>query len=578
MTSWTPASDDKIMFADTSNSSATRVCDLSELPVSAPTSTAISSAVSVKADDNEVVHTTLNETIAWIKTFISSPVIPEPSSWTDACTKNYADNLAITAGSGNVIGAASSTDNALVRMDGTWGKTIQNSGATLDDSGNVTFVGKIQQNEATARSWGVSTRTGITTFPVPSFRPTQSNSVIALDIMPNWTPSESPSNWYAWIDVCDADILTGSPATQFARFGMRSDAMEIGTKQINGGAVRPIDITINSSTVGYITSAWDWIIGNSTTANAKLDIKINGGAASDTTYIGITDSAWSVGDRKRVIQTYSNTTLLTSIDAYYPTGVWVDWRFAVYNSGRSADAFVMNYQWRFGIWTASPSFDLAFSWQAAKTIGLERHTTSNTAWSALTISAGSATSWATNKNGGGLVLAWWVATGTWRSDIGLQVSPAWSSWTSDNALVFGMYMFGNANGKVLFGDSSAIADTQDGINVTGQGAKYLYMKRHLTSNTAWNNFVVQAGWATSGATDKDGGDLALLSGISTGSGDSNIVFYTATAWGSGTTDRTPTIKMTLKWSGVLNFSAMPTSATWLVTGDVYSNAWVLTIV
>ncbi|WP_288982149.1 hypothetical protein [uncultured Flavobacterium sp.] len=52
------------MFADTSNSSATRVCDLSELPVSAPTSTAISSAVSVKADDNEVVHTTLNETIA----------------------------------------------------------------------------------------------------------------------------------------------------------------------------------------------------------------------------------------------------------------------------------------------------------------------------------------------------------------------------------------------------------------------------------------------------------------------------------------------------------------------------------
>lgn len=100
---------------------------------------------------------------------------------------------------------------------------------------------------------------------------------------------------------------------------MRSDAMEIGTKQINGGAVRPIDITINSSTVGYITTAGDWLIGNGTTANAKLDIKINGGAASDTTYIGITDSAWSVGDRKRVIQTYSATTLLTSIDAYYPT-------------------------------------------------------------------------------------------------------------------------------------------------------------------------------------------------------------------------------------------------------------------
>jgi hypothetical protein len=73
-----------------------------------------------------------------------------------------------------------------------------------------------------------------------------------------------------------------------------------------------------------------------------------------------------------------------------------------------------------------------------------------------------------------------------------------------------MYMFGSANWNVLFGDSSAIADTQDGINVTGQGAKYLYMKRHLTANTAGNNFVVQAGWATSWATDKDGGDLALI--------------------------------------------------------------------
>ncbi len=35
-------------------------------------------------------------------------------------------------------GAASSTDNALVRFDGTDGKTVQNSGITVDDSGNIT--------------------------------------------------------------------------------------------------------------------------------------------------------------------------------------------------------------------------------------------------------------------------------------------------------------------------------------------------------------------------------------------------------------------------------------------------------
>lgn len=48
------------------------------------------------------------------------------------------------SGTGDVAGPASATDNALSRFDGTTGKTIQNSAATLDDSGNLTatsFIG-----------------------------------------------------------------------------------------------------------------------------------------------------------------------------------------------------------------------------------------------------------------------------------------------------------------------------------------------------------------------------------------------------------------------------------------------------
>lgn len=41
-------------------------------------------------------------------------------------------------GVGDTTGAASSTDNAIVRFDGTGGKTLQNSAVTIDDSGNVT--------------------------------------------------------------------------------------------------------------------------------------------------------------------------------------------------------------------------------------------------------------------------------------------------------------------------------------------------------------------------------------------------------------------------------------------------------
>lgn len=44
-------------------------------------------------------------------------------------------------GVGDVTGAASSTDNAIVRFDGTGGKTIQDSLASVDDSGNLSAVG-----------------------------------------------------------------------------------------------------------------------------------------------------------------------------------------------------------------------------------------------------------------------------------------------------------------------------------------------------------------------------------------------------------------------------------------------------
>jgi hypothetical protein len=42
-----------------------------------------------------------------------------------------------TAGTGDVVGPASATDNALVRFDGTTGKLVQNSLGILDDSGNL---------------------------------------------------------------------------------------------------------------------------------------------------------------------------------------------------------------------------------------------------------------------------------------------------------------------------------------------------------------------------------------------------------------------------------------------------------
>lgn len=58
-------------------------------------------------------------------------------------TTIYADpdthRLLVDLGAG-VVGPGLSTNNAIVRWDGTTGETIQNSLATIDDSGNVDAV------------------------------------------------------------------------------------------------------------------------------------------------------------------------------------------------------------------------------------------------------------------------------------------------------------------------------------------------------------------------------------------------------------------------------------------------------
>lgn len=74
------------------------------------------SAIAAKADDTAVVHNTGNETIAGVKTFSSSPVVPTPTLGTDATNKTYVDN-AVIAGSPD----ATTTNKGVVQLAGDLG-------------------------------------------------------------------------------------------------------------------------------------------------------------------------------------------------------------------------------------------------------------------------------------------------------------------------------------------------------------------------------------------------------------------------------------------------------------------------
>ncbi len=71
------------------------------------------------------------------------------------------------------------------------------------------------------------------------------------------------------------------------------------------------------------------------------------------------------------------------------------------------------------------------------------------------------------------------------------------------------------------------------------------MERHSTANTAGNNLTVQAGGATTGATNKAGGNLILAPGLSTGTGNNQILFQTSTPGSTGTADNALATRITL---------------------------------
>lgn len=51
-------------------------------------------------------------------------------------------------GTGDVVGPASATDNAIARFDGTTGKLVQNSGVIIDDTNNITGIGTLDIGNA----------------------------------------------------------------------------------------------------------------------------------------------------------------------------------------------------------------------------------------------------------------------------------------------------------------------------------------------------------------------------------------------------------------------------------------------
>jgi hypothetical protein len=95
-----------------------------------------------------------------------------------------AGTLSASGGTGDVVGPATASDNAFARFDGTTGKLIQNSSATLADDGSATFTDSLTLalgvNTYSSLTWQVYAGGGKTL----TLRPSNSQSANLTFIMP----------------------------------------------------------------------------------------------------------------------------------------------------------------------------------------------------------------------------------------------------------------------------------------------------------------------------------------------------------------------------------------------------------
>lgn len=122
-----------------------------------------------------------------------------------------------------------------------------------------------------------------------------------------------------------------------------------------------------------------------------------------------------------------------------------------------------------------------------------------------------------------------------------DVVQIYSNDTNSVASKAGVHIRSEDGTSHVFGDKvglGTIVPTQD-LSFDGTAARVWWMERHTTANTAGNTLTIQAGGATSAATDKAGGNVIISPGASTGTGRVNarIKGYTV-ATATGTSDNT----------------------------------------
>jgi hypothetical protein len=129
---------------------------------------------------------------------------------------------------------------------------------------------------------------------------------------------------------------------------------------------------------------------------------------------------------------------------------------------------------------------------------------------------------------------------------------------STNEIVIGYNALGGGSNTATLGATTITATfLQGNVTLNTEAARSIAVARHATADTAGIALTVQAGGATSGATDKAGGGVVVSPGLSTGSAESGVTLRGCPAGGAGTTDGTLTDMVAVLGNKLGFFGATP---------------------
>jgi hypothetical protein len=116
-------------------------------------------------------------------------------------------------------------------------------------------AGPIISNAEVFKGFEITDR-GVLPFGVPFVRSGEEygpNQPTGFDVGPRGSPPDKKNSGLAWIDVCNADLLTdpGAPVTCIYAGAWKKE-MQLGSRSFNGAPVVPLKLRIGDTIVGEL--------------------------------------------------------------------------------------------------------------------------------------------------------------------------------------------------------------------------------------------------------------------------------------------------------------------------------------